>query len=121
MAEGNIILSEKHGLNPSLVICPLCNKEQGIALLGRIKGDKEAPKISYSEPCQECMEDIVKNDRVLVVGVRDDKNVIGFAVVNREAFGDSLPEGEHVALMKEKDFKEMYNLINSNKNDDNNI
>lgn len=37
----NIRLSEKHGVNPSITICPICGKETDIALLGKLKGDKK--------------------------------------------------------------------------------
>lgn len=122
MAKNSIKLSPKHGVNPSMLICPLCKKEQGIALMGKLKNDEKAPLQIYGEPCQECMEEVVKNNRVLVIGI-DEKNngIVGFVVVNREAFGEALPEDEHVAPMHQSDFKELYNLVNSNKNDDNNI
>lgn len=41
MGKG-VTLSKKHGLNPSMVICPICGKEESVAILGYIKGDKEA-------------------------------------------------------------------------------
>lgn len=41
MGKG-VTLSKKHGLNPSMVICPICDKEESVAILGYIKGDKEA-------------------------------------------------------------------------------
>lgn len=43
----NIILSEKHEVNPSITVCPICGKEIGIALLGKLKGDEEAPRKNY--------------------------------------------------------------------------
>lgn len=43
----NIILSEKHGVNPSITVYPICGKEIGIALLGKLKGDEEAPRKNY--------------------------------------------------------------------------
>jgi hypothetical protein len=39
----DITLSKNYGLNPSIIICPICGKDIGIALFGHIKGDKEAP------------------------------------------------------------------------------
>lgn len=120
MSKNSIRLSKKHGLNPSMMICPLCGKNLGIALFGHLKGDEQAPMQVYGEPCEDCMIDVVEKNRVLVVGIKEEEQqVIGFAVVNREPFGDTLPENEYVAPMKEKDFKEMCNQINSNKNDDN--
>ena len=47
MGKG-ITLSKKHGLNPSMVICPICGKEESIAILGHIKGDKKLLDI-YTE------------------------------------------------------------------------
>ena len=53
----SIKLSPKYGVNPTLPICFWCGKEKGeIALLGKLKDDKEAPKncvLDY-EPCDEC-------------------------------------------------------------------
>jgi len=57
--EPSIRLSEKHGLNPTLGVCFFCGEETGeIALLGRLKGDKEAPRravLNY-DPCKKCQE-----------------------------------------------------------------
>lgn len=41
MGKG-VTLSKKHGLNPSMAMCPICGKAEGIALSGHIKGDEEA-------------------------------------------------------------------------------
>ncbi len=40
MSKG-IRVSEKHEVNPSITICPICGKETNIALLDKLKGDKE--------------------------------------------------------------------------------
>lgn len=40
----DVTLSKKHGLNSSMVICPICGKKESVAILGYIKGDKEAPR-----------------------------------------------------------------------------
>lgn len=37
----NIRLSEKHGVNPSITVCPICSKEIGIALLVNLKEMKK--------------------------------------------------------------------------------
>jgi len=54
---GTIRLSEQHGVNPSMGVCFWCGKEDGtILLLGRLPGDKEAPRrmVAGYEPCDEC-------------------------------------------------------------------
>lgn len=56
--ERGIHVSERHGVNPSLCVCPLCYQETNeLALLGRLPNDAEAPKhIPGPEPCDECKE-----------------------------------------------------------------
>ncbi|MBP5595332.1 MAG: hypothetical protein J6Y02_08115 [Pseudobutyrivibrio sp.] len=57
--EPGIRLSEKHGLNPTLGVCFFCGEETGeIGLLGKLKGDKEAPRravLNY-DPCKKCQD-----------------------------------------------------------------
>src|SRR5438309_1259611 len=56
MSKG-IRLSQKHGVNPSVLVCPLCFRDTGVGLLGRLKDDAEAPRtMRDAEPCQECKE-----------------------------------------------------------------
>lgn len=56
--SGSIKLSPKHGLNPSMLQCPICAADtNGIALVGRLKDDAEAPKrMLDNQPCAECQE-----------------------------------------------------------------
>ena len=53
MGKG-VTLSKKHGLNPSITVCPICGKEIGIALLGKLKGDEEAPRKIIGDLCDDC-------------------------------------------------------------------
>lgn len=59
----SIRLSEKHGVNPMLMTCFWCGENRGdIALLGKLKGDAEAPRhvvLDY-EPCDQCKEKMDK-------------------------------------------------------------
>lgn len=55
----SIALSPKHGLNPTIPICFFCGCEKNeVALLGKLKGDAEAPKnvILDYEPCEKCKQ-----------------------------------------------------------------
>ena len=59
MSRRDIILSPKHGVNPTMVACFFCRKETGeIALLGRLPNDEEAPRymVMDVEPCAACSE-----------------------------------------------------------------
>lgn len=52
-----IRVSEKHGVNPTMGVCWVCGAEDGtIGLLGRLPGDKEAPRhaVISDEPCATC-------------------------------------------------------------------
>lgn len=56
--DKGIMLSKEHGVNPSMMVCFWCGEEKGIALLGKLKGDAEAPrKAVYDyDPCEKCLE-----------------------------------------------------------------
>lgn len=68
----SIKISPKHGVNPTIPVCFFCGKEkQELALLGKLKGDVEAPMnmvLDY-EPCEHCKRLFEKG--VLVIGVSD--------------------------------------------------
>lgn len=58
MPKGDIKISPKHGLNPSLDLCLFCGESKGVAILGRLKDDAEAPRqaIFDHDPCNKCRE-----------------------------------------------------------------
>lgn len=59
-------LSPKHGLNASITVCPICGKETGIAMFGRLKGDAEAPKVvAGNKLCDDCTKQL--EDKVCVL------------------------------------------------------
>ena len=58
MSKG-IPLSPKHGVNPCIPVCAFCGQEKNeIALLGKLKGDAEAPKHAIIDfrPCEKCKQ-----------------------------------------------------------------
>lgn len=71
MSKG-IRLSERHGVNPMLVICSICGGDTGeIALLGRLKDDAEAPRKGAlpGSACPTCRGHMAQG--VILVVVRD--------------------------------------------------
>ena len=65
----SIRLSEKHGVNPSICKCFFCGESKGIALMGKLKGDVEAPRecvLDY-EPCDACQKNMALG--VTLIGV----------------------------------------------------
>lgn len=67
----HIVLSPQHGVNPSLELCFWCQKERGLVLFGRLKGDVEAPrKVTINkEPCDECKGHMEKG--IVLISTRD--------------------------------------------------
>ena len=75
----SIKVSPKHGVNPSLETCFWCGKEMGVALLGRLKGDAEAPRhvCLGLEPCNDCKARFAQGVQIVEVsedGSRFDGN-----------------------------------------------
>lgn len=54
----SIRISEKHGVNPTICNCFFCGEAKHIALMGKLKGDVEAPHscVMDYEPCDKCQE-----------------------------------------------------------------
>lgn len=71
-----MVISKKHGLNPSMDICFFCGETKGIALFGKMKGDAEAPRqvlLNY-EPCDKCKEAMDKGTTIVEVVTEDNGN-----------------------------------------------
>lgn len=70
MKKDTIKLSPKYGVNPSIVHCICCGKDYGIAMLGRLKGDKEAPRDIYQGLCENC-QGVIDKGGTLIIEVKD--------------------------------------------------
>ncbi len=68
--NGSIKVSQKHGVNPSLMACFICGKEYGVALMGRLPQDAEAPRKIHQGHCDEC-EGILKNGGHFFIEVQE--------------------------------------------------
>jgi hypothetical protein len=71
LMKKGIKISPKHGLNPSLQQCFFCLESKGVLLLGKLKGDQEAPYriCTDREPCDECRK--LMEAGVMCVSVKD--------------------------------------------------
>lgn len=102
MKNNNLIrISEKHGVNPSLTVCFWCGEHTGIALLGKLPGDKEAPKeiIADYEPCDKCKEQWNKGIPIIEVSASP-KNEAQMPISNNNGIA-YYPTG-CVAVIKEQ-------------------
>lgn len=68
-SEDYINLSPKYGVNPSVLHCFICGKETGLALLGKLKDDAEAPHdiSNPNELCDDCKKALKKGKFILEV------------------------------------------------------
>ncbi len=92
---GSVKLSQKHGVNPSMLACFVCGNEYGVALLGRLKGDAEAPH-QFTSPhdwCDDCRK--MSKKGVWLVKVRDGEE------------GDNPHRLGHVVLVKDEALRRM--------------
>lgn len=104
MGKG-VTLSKKHGLNPSMVICPICNKEESVAILGYIKGDKEAPRYIQGDICDECKAKVADN-KCFVISVGEDQCLKRYTIVSKDIFTQKVEDC--VVFMKEADFNAVF-------------
>lgn len=115
-----IRLSEKYGVNPSMLTCFYCGETTGIALLGKISNknnhDVEAPRYVCNsiEPCDACKEKY--KDYVLMVEAKnsDSKNpqpTGRWFALKKEVLNPAY-RNSPVAFMLEADFNQVLNDFN---------
>jgi hypothetical protein len=109
MSEESIKLSEKHGVNPSITLCPICGKEFGIALFGKLQNDEEAPKytISYT-PYEECIEKAGDNIYIVEVDSKQNKFLGRYILIPKENIIEE-KQSESLLFMDTIDFKQLIN------------
>lgn len=107
MGKNDIILSPKHGVNPSMVCCPICGETVSIALMGKLKGDEEAPRrIVGMELCDKCIESC-GDDKIFILGIDPESNgIIGYVKLNRNAIKVDVPN--YVAAMRKDEFLKLF-------------
>lgn len=101
----NIILSEKHGVNSSITVCPICGKEIGIALLGKLKGDEEAPRKIIGDLCDDCISKL-GNDKIYILTIDDQGYGTKGIIIKRSAL--NIPVKGYMTLMKENEFDKVF-------------
>lgn len=72
MARGDIRISPKHGVNPSVALCGICGQPKNeIVLMGRLPNDAAAPHqaVYDAEPCDACKESMQKG--IMLIEVKD--------------------------------------------------
>lgn len=104
MSKG-IRVSEKYGVNPSITICPICDKETGIVLLGKLKGDEEAPRKIIEDLCDDCISKL-GNDKIYILAINDQGYGTKGIIIKRSAL--NIPVKGYMTLMKENEFDKVF-------------
>ena len=119
-----ITLSSKHGLNPSLLKCFACGKNAGIALLGKLKNDEEAPMEMTDQNifCDNC-QNVINQDGLLVISVRDGETsdnpyrtgkMVGITKEAKERIFKDIKT--NVCYMEDSVFDKIFNITENEEN-----
>lgn len=112
--KDSITLSPKHGVNPSVLHCICCGKDYGVALLGKMEGDKEAPRDITQGLCDQC-QGVIDKGGCMFIEVRDGETgdnpyrtgrIIGVSKDFKERNGIKDP----ISYMEHKIFQKFFGL-----------
>ena len=106
--SNSIKISPKHGVNPSLINCFFCGESKGIALMGKLKNDAEAPKtciVDY-EPCDKCKENMTLGVTLIEA---TEENLYGLPSVKASNCDLELYLTGRWCVLKEERAKEIFN------------
>lgn len=117
MTNERIILSEKHGLNPSLEVCLACGKDIGIVMFGKLKDDIKAPKqVCLGHLCNECENKFKENHQKMLVETTEDGITGRYYIIEETWINPKFLEdiGDKVVVyLTEYTFKDIEDHINN--------
>ena len=125
MARKSITLSPKHGVNPSVTHCECCGKSIGIAMLGQLKGDAEAPRDIAMGFCEDCQK-VIDADGLMIIEVRNGESgpnpyrtgrIVGISKEAKNRIFKDL--NQTVAYMEEEMFQKLFSNVEFNKQEEN--
>ena len=104
-------LSKEHGLNPSLLVCPICGKNVGIALLGANGGKKAPYQMTSIELCNDCKQK-VKEGNTFILSAKQTLEGIkptgAYMLVPNDCLNVSIPS-KGICFMEESEFNKCFN------------
>ena len=115
--KSSILLSPTHGVNPSVTHCEICGKEIGVALLGKLKGDAEAPRDIAMGLCDDCQK-VIDQQGLMIIEVRDGETgknpyrtgrIVGITKEAKERTFKDLKSS--VCYMEQSMFSQMFNDV----------
>ena len=112
-------LSKKHGLNPSLLVCPICGKDVGIALLGANGGKKAPYQMISMELCDDCKQK-VKEGNTFILSAKQTSDGIkltgAYITVPNDCLNVLIPP-KGICCMEESEFNKLVNNSKQNETD----
>lgn len=79
-----------------MMICPICGKESGIVLLGKLPKDAEAPRQMLGDLCDDCKSKLSDN-QCYVLAIDDRNAPTRYAIVDKSIFNIEI-KGNVVAM-----------------------
>ena len=112
-------LSKKYGLNPSLLVCPICGKDVGIALLGANGGKKAPYQMTSIKLCNDCKQK-VKEGNTFILSAKQTSDEIkltgAYMIVPNDCLNVSIPS-KGICFMEESEFNKLVNNSEQNETD----
>ena len=106
MAKGNIILSKEHGANPSITVCPVCGKETGLALFGKLKNDVKAPMYVQGDPCDDCQKKFDEGYIAIIAMESETQRSDKYAFIPKDTIAIDIKG--NIALMDKQEFNVIF-------------
>lgn len=102
-------LSKKYGLNPSLLICPICGNDAGIALLGDNGGKKAPYQMISMDLCDDCKQKIKEGNTFILSAKQTSKGIQptgAYILVPNTCLNIPIPP-KGICFMEESEFNKL--------------
>ncbi len=112
-------LSKEHGLNPSLLVCPICGKDVGIALLGANGGKKAPYQMTSIELCDDCKQKVKEGNTFILSAKQTSEGIKptgAYILVPNECLNVPISL-KGIYFMEEFEFNKLINNSNQNETD----
>ena len=80
-------------------------KKQVLLYLGKLKGDKEAPRKIIGDLCDDCISKL-SNDKIYILAINDQGYGTKAIIIERSAL--NIPVKGYMTLMKENEFDKVF-------------
>lgn len=101
--SGAIKISPQYGVNPSITKCFWCGEDMGVALFGKLKGDKKAPMYCFGgyEPCEKCKKSFAMGITFIGVSEKPPYGINGLPPIVKDGNIDMYPTGDIAVVTEE--------------------